>query len=52
MGYRGGASIQAMSQTLYLSVRTVNSHLSHIYAKLGVSSRTAVAAYVFHNGLS
>ena len=35
-----GYSDKGIAQTLYLSVRTVNSHVSHIYAKLGVGTRT------------
>jgi len=47
-----GSTARAIANRLRLSPRTVCKHLEHIYAKLGVSSRTAVAAYVFHNGLS
>jgi DNA-binding NarL/FixJ family response regulator len=35
-----------------LSERTVATHLDHIFAELGVSTRTAVAAFVFRNGLA
>jgi DNA-binding NarL/FixJ family response regulator len=35
-----GRSDKEIAQTLYLSVRTVNSHVSHVYAKLGVGTRT------------
>ena len=35
-----GHTDKEIAQTLYLSVRTVNSHVSHIYAKLGVGTRT------------
>src|SRR5579872_6738912 len=40
-----------IAQELNLSPRTVETHLAHIYSKLGVSSRTEAAIYVFHSGL-
>ncbi len=40
-----------IAQELYLSVRTVESHLYRIFQKLGVSSRTEVALYAFQTGL-
>jgi ATP/maltotriose-dependent transcriptional regulator MalT len=39
-----GQSSRAIAERLYLSVRTVDNHLSRIYDKLGVSSRTALSA--------
>jgi pimeloyl-ACP methyl ester carboxylesterase/DNA-binding CsgD family transcriptional regulator len=39
-----GLTNQAISEQLYLSVRTVERHLSNIYAKLGVSGKAARAA--------
>ena len=39
-----GQSSRAIAERLYLSVRTVDNHLSRIYAKLGVSSRAELAA--------
>lgn len=39
-----GLSNKDIASQLYLSVRTVEAHVSHILDKLGVSSRTAVAA--------
>jgi DNA-binding NarL/FixJ family response regulator len=37
---------------MVLSERTVASHVDHILAKLGVSSRTAVAAVVLRTRLA
>ncbi|MCT9092789.1 response regulator transcription factor [Streptomyces sp. ASQP_92] len=39
-----GLSNQRISKELFLSQATVKSHLVHIYAKLGVDSRTAAVA--------
>ncbi|WP_438290915.1 response regulator [Streptomyces sp. HUAS TT7] len=39
-----GLSNQQISKQLFLSQATVKSHLVHIYAKLGVDSRTAAVA--------
>ena len=41
----------AIAQELYLSVRTVESHLSSIYQKLEISSRTEAAIYALESGL-
>ncbi len=42
-----GLANRELAKTLFLSEATVKSHLSHIYAKLGVDSRTgAVAAAI------
>ena len=40
-----------IAQELYLSIRTVESHLYRIFQKLNVSSRTEAAIYAFHTGL-
>ncbi len=37
-----GFTNQQIAKTLFLSVRTVETHLSHIFAKLGVSNRTGI----------
>ena len=41
-----GQDNDAIAQALTLSVRTVERHLHNIYAKLGVSGRSARAAAV------
>jgi DNA-binding CsgD family transcriptional regulator len=38
-----GMTSKDMAERLYLSVRTVNNHLQHAYAKLGISSRADLA---------
>ncbi len=39
-----GLSSKAIAERLVVSVRTVDSHLAHIYAKLGVANRNELAA--------
>ncbi|MFD3565533.1 response regulator [Streptomyces sp. NPDC058686] len=48
---RDGLSNQRISKELFLSQATVKSHLVHIYAKLGVDSRTAAVAAAAARGL-
>ena len=42
---RSGLRNQEIADTLVMSVRTVESHLSHVYAKLGIRSRTELAIF-------
>jgi len=46
-----GKSNKAIAKGLALSERTVDRHLSNIFDKLGVSSRTAAAAYAYRSQL-
>ena len=46
-----GMTNKAIGDELFLSPRTIDRHLSNIFAKLGVESRTAAAAYAFEHGL-
>lgn len=41
-----GLGNREIAEQLYLSKRTVDSHLEHIFTKLGFTSRTQLAAWV------
>ena len=47
-----GRSNPDIAAALFLSEKTVARHLSNIFTKLDVSSRTAAAAYAFDHGLT
>ena len=38
-----GLANKEIAQKLFVTVRTVELHLSHVYAKLGIRSRTQLA---------
>lgn len=46
-----GMTNRAIADQLVLSEKTVARHLSNIFAKLGVSSRSAATAYAYENGV-
>jgi DNA-binding CsgD family transcriptional regulator len=47
-----GQSNGQIAAALFLSQKTVERHLSNIFAKTGATSRTAAAAYAFEHGLA
>jgi DNA-binding NarL/FixJ family response regulator len=47
----GGATNRQVAQQVFISEKTVARHLANIYAKLGVSSRTAALAWAHQNNL-
>ena len=47
-----GLTDRDIAQQLYISVRTVQSHLAHIYEKLHVHSRTEAALFAVQHGLA
>ena len=49
---RQGLTSAEVGQRLYLSPRTVDWHLSSIYTKLGVRSRTEAARFALSHGLT
>jgi len=44
-----GLTNGAVARRLYISPHTVNAHLRHVFAKLGVSNRVALAAVAHHS---
>jgi len=48
-GTPGSCSKNSSARRLYISPHTVNTHLRHVFAKLGVPNRVALAAVVHHS---
>jgi DNA-binding CsgD family transcriptional regulator/tetratricopeptide (TPR) repeat protein len=48
---RGGTN-RAIAEQLFVSEKTVTSHLTHVFSKLGVSSRAAATAFAYEHGLA
>ena len=46
-----GATNRAIAESLFISVRTVDRHVSNLYTKLGVSTRTAATAWAYEREL-
>jgi DNA-binding NarL/FixJ family response regulator len=46
-----GRTNRAIADELVLAVRTVDRHVSNVYAKLGVSSRAGATAYAYEHDL-
>ncbi|HVF18873.1 MAG TPA: LuxR C-terminal-related transcriptional regulator [Mycobacteriales bacterium] len=46
-----GMSNRAIAERLVISEKTVATHVGHIFAKLGLSSRAAATAYAYQHGL-
>lgn len=47
-----GKTNRQIADDLVISEKTVASHMSHIFTKLGLSSRSAATAYAFEHGLT
>ena len=46
-----GTTNRAIANELYLSEKTVAHHLSNVFTKLGLASRSALTAYAYQHGL-
>jgi DNA-binding NarL/FixJ family response regulator len=46
-----GLTNQAIAKNLYLSVKTVDTHLANLLKKTGVGNRTQLLAYAYEHGL-
>jgi len=46
-----GLSNKHIAAALFISPRTVGSHIEHIYTKIGVSTRGSAAMYAMRHGI-
>jgi ATP/maltotriose-dependent transcriptional regulator MalT len=46
-----GMTNNEIASSLHLSIKTVSRHISNIFTKIGVTSRTAATVYAFEHGL-
>ncbi len=46
-----GASTREISERLFISAKTADNHIQHIYTKLGVTNRAAATRWALDNGL-
>ena len=47
-----GHTNRAIADELFISEKTVTSHLTHVFTKLGVASRAAATAFAYEHGLA
>jgi DNA-binding CsgD family transcriptional regulator len=49
---RGSLTNRAIADQLYVSVHTVNTHMKHIFTKLGINSRVELTRLAIERGMS
>lgn len=47
-----GSSNKTIAARLYISAKTVGTHVEHIYMKIGVSSRAEASLFAMQHGLA